>query len=61
MLNIKDKLNKNFHRLLDITDSDDNIIFISLSLEELNLTEKDLINNRKTNDEVLKILYPGRI
>lgn len=58
---IMDELNKNFHRLLDITDSDDNIIFISLSLEELNLTEKDLINNRKTIDEVLKILYPGRI
>lgn len=58
---IVDELNKNFHQLLDITDSDDNIIFISQSLEELNLIEKELMNNNKTIDEVLKILYPGRI
>jgi len=58
---IVDELNKNFHQLFDITDSDDNIIFISQSLEELNLIEKELMNNNKTIDEVLKILYPGRI
>ena len=58
---IVDELNKNFHQLLDITDSDDNIIFISQSLEELNLIEKELMNNNKTIDEILKILYPGRI
>lgn len=58
---IVDELNKNFHQLLDITDSDDNIIFISQSLEELNLIEKELMNNNKTIDEALKILYPGRI
>lgn len=55
---IIDELNKKIHQLLDITDSDDNIIFISPSLEELNLAEKELINNRKTIDEVSKILYP---
>ncbi len=58
---IMDELNKSFHQFLNITDCDDNIIFISQSLEELNMLEKELISNKKTINEVLKILYPSRI
>lgn len=58
---ILDELNKSLHQFLDITDCDDNIIFVSHSLDELSLLEDELISNKKTIDEVLKILYPGRI
>lgn len=58
---ILDELNKGFHQFLNIKDCDDNIIFLSQSLEELDLLEEELISNKKTSDEVLKILYPGRI
>ena len=54
---IIDKLNKSLHKFLNITDCDDNIIFISHSLEELNLLEDELIGNKKTINEVIKVLY----
>lgn len=56
---IFDELNKQFHKVLKIDDEDDNIIFVSQSLEELNKIEEDLLNDNKTVGEVLKILYPS--
>ena len=56
---IFDELNKQFHKVLKIDDEDDNIIFVSQSLEELNKIEEDLLNDNKTVGEVLKLLYPS--
>ena len=57
---IFNELNQQLHKVLKIDDEDDNIIFVSQSLEELDKIEDDLLNNHKTIDEVLKILYPAR-
>ena len=57
---IFDKINKTLHSYLNITDND-NLVFISQTLEELDLIESDLINNKKTINELLKVIYPNRI
>ena len=56
---IINELNKNFHRFLGIN-SNDKLEFVSQSMEELELIEKELLENSKTIDEILKILYPNR-
>lgn len=57
---IFNKINKTLHRYLNITDND-NLVFVSQTLEELDLIESDLINNKKTINESLKAIYPNRI
>lgn len=58
---IFDELNKQFHKALKIDEKDDNIIFVSQSLKELDEIEKDLLNNNKTIEEIQKKLYPSHI
>ena len=55
---IFDKLNYHFHKVFNNLDSDDIIIFKSHSLEELNILEDDLLNNKRTVSEVNKKLNP---